>query len=286
MVAHMDTVHDINHNVVVKRDGDNLYAFDRVKCEQYGIGGDDKVGIFITLELLRTKAINCAAFFVDEEVGCQGSSKFNKTYLADSTTILQCDRKGNRDFTNTILGTQMLSPQYMEDVADIVNKYSRRYVSGGMTDVHELASELNIPMANMSCGYYNPHTNKEYININDIEDTINFCTELFNRTKDKEYFFERPKQYAVFNKPSTYTGYNGFGSYDDWYTESNYVKPGYATINERIPDITEPHPTNSECNECSDGLLYYDDWTNTYYCDTCFNEFKIDTHENKLPSQH
>ena len=49
MVSHIDTVHDINMAVSVHRQDDYLFAWDAAKKKQYGIGGDDKVGVFVCL---------------------------------------------------------------------------------------------------------------------------------------------------------------------------------------------------------------------------------------------
>src|SRR6188768_3916802 len=49
IVAHMDTVHKIVEDLYVLRVGHRLTGFNRVRMEQTGIGGDDKVGIFIAL---------------------------------------------------------------------------------------------------------------------------------------------------------------------------------------------------------------------------------------------
>ena len=74
MVCHIDTVHDININVQVVQLDDVLLAIDTKTMQRYGIGGDDKVGIYITLELLKQFDNFKAVFFLDEEVGCVGSS--------------------------------------------------------------------------------------------------------------------------------------------------------------------------------------------------------------------
>ena len=82
MVCHTDTVHDIvKEPVAACIAKGNIVAFKTLSMEQIGTGGDDKVGIHITLELLKQKTNMKAAFFLDEEVGCIGSSNANFKFL-------------------------------------------------------------------------------------------------------------------------------------------------------------------------------------------------------------
>src|SRR5689334_14953405 len=53
MVAHMDTVHKIESDLHVLEFEGMLTGFNRKTMKQTGIGGDDKVGIYIALEALR-----------------------------------------------------------------------------------------------------------------------------------------------------------------------------------------------------------------------------------------
>lgn len=276
MVSHMDTVHDINHNVVVKRHANKLYAFDTVKMEQYGIGGDDKVGVFITLECLRHFDNFKAAFFVDEEVGCQGSSKANIDFFDDSSIILQCDRKGTHDFTRSICGRQMTSEEFEIDINDIMAQYRRTYVNGGMTDVYELSMQSDIVMANMSCGYYNPHTETEYVDIDVIEDTLNFCIDIFTRTKTKQYKLTRPS-YSV--QSYDYYDYN-FNNY----IPSSYRRKSFTTPNEQTTKVSNMWANElltQKCSSCEEHL-YYDEYEDAGWCYSCQDYEVLEEHVDFL----
>lgn len=69
IVSHIDTVHAINHNSIVKRHKNVLYSIDTTTFERTGIGGDDKVGVYICLSMLHNLPACKAVFFKDEEVG-------------------------------------------------------------------------------------------------------------------------------------------------------------------------------------------------------------------------
>ena len=107
MVAHMDTVHDIVEDLHVVDFNGNLTGFNRVAMEQTGIGGDDKVGIYITLQCLEEFDVFKCAFFRDEEVGCQGSYDAHMHFFRDCRFVLQCDRRGNSDIITSAGGTEL-----------------------------------------------------------------------------------------------------------------------------------------------------------------------------------
>ena len=187
MVAHMDTVHDITDDLHPICYGGRITGFDRVNMCQAGIGGDDKVGVYITLECLREFDVMKAVFFRDEEVGCHGSYGAVMDFFEDCRFVLQCDRKGNSDFVNRISSTPISSKAFQDDVAGIIKTYGYDFHDGGMTDVYKLTTrQVGISTANMSCGYYNPHSSDELISVDDVDNTLRMVYEIL-WTLDKRY---------------------------------------------------------------------------------------------------
>ena len=205
MVCHIDTVHEINNNVKVFEDDDVMFAMDMLDVTQYGIGGDDKVGIFITLQLLKQLKHIKVVFFLDEEIGCQGSNQANFDFFSDSTIVLECDRKGYHDFVNNISGYDLYDKTLQNDIKNILTKYRRREVVGGMTDVSIIAQKTDVQVANMSCGYYNPHSDEEFIVIDEVYQTLKMCKEILDKTKNKMYRMKRENIYE------------NYGFIDDYY---------------------------------------------------------------------
>jgi len=191
MVCHIDTVHEINNSVEVIEKDNVMFAMDMLKVEQYGIGGDDKVGIYITLEMLKSFDNFKAVFFLDEEVGCVGSNQADMSFFDDSTFILQCDRQGEEDFVNIIGSTKLYNNEIQDQILPILVDYNRKQVPGGMTDVQSIAKQTKCQVANMSCGYYNPHQETEFIDLIVVEDTLKMCEEILQITSDKLYRMER-----------------------------------------------------------------------------------------------
>jgi len=247
MVCHIDTVHSIVKARIhaINIDG-NIVAFNGKTMKQHGTGGDDKVGIHITLELLKRRSNFKAVFFLDEEVGCVGSAKADFKFFNDCRFVLECDRRGSNDFVDSISGTQLYSKEFSKDIQKVLQKYNRKEVSGGMTDVVEIAYSTNKCVANMSCGYYNPHTDTEYINIEDVIDTFNFCNDLYDINK-KMYSYDvaRVNQWANYRWDyDPYYGTNDAFDHYDLLDDSNADK--------KIKEI------------CGPGCMLHDN-----YCTTC-----------------
>jgi tripeptide aminopeptidase len=223
IVSHTDTVHAIvpDDHFKVGYDHDNriIYGYNPVKRDFTGIGGDDKVGIYIALAAVRDFTSIKACFFRDEEIGCVGSGDADLTFFSDCMYILQCDRKGNKDFVNRISSTPISSKEFQDDVASIIKHYGYDFHDGGMTDVYKLTTrQVGISTANMSCGYYNPHSSDELISVDDVDNTLRMVYEIL-WTLDKRY------EHKVESK--VYTTKSYYYDYDDWYTpklDTSYTK--------------------------------------------------------------
>lgn len=229
IVSHMDTVHKIIYKDSFKIMHDDYCAigFDRGLNTPTGCGGDDKVGIFICLTMLEHLDNVKAVFFRDEEVGCLGSKEAFLEFFNDTRFVLQCDRKGNKDFVNNIFGLDLQSSAFSDEVSTIINRYGYKFSDGGLTDVYQLASDgVNVSVANMSCGYYNPHCDDEIVVFADVENCMHMVYEIMY-TMTATYTHKPTRSYSY--GTGYYGGYAGYGKtnnkdagYDD-YDWSNYI---------------------------------------------------------------
>lgn len=174
VVAHMDQVQGDPGRLKIYQDNDTIFGWSCTHNSQWGLGADDKNGIWVALKcLLRYKVIK-AVFFRDEECGCLGSEDADMQFFNDCRFVLQADRKGNADFIIDACGTQLCSNEFVNAINLESFGYHTEY--GMMTDVMTLKEKgLNICCANISCGYYEPHTNNEYTSERDLRN----CVHLF-----------------------------------------------------------------------------------------------------------
>ena len=181
VAAHLDEIHSpCEREILVE--GDVVYAVNRL-WNRVGCGADDKNGLWVIMNLLQTEPELKVALFVQEErvgniAGCRGAKVYDLSFFNNVKYIIECDRKGSSDVVTigkdeTILCDSDFIPQ------DILQKYGYKMVSGGKTDVVELKMRgLEIPVCNISCGYYNAHKNSEYTKFSELQNCLAFIKEL------------------------------------------------------------------------------------------------------------
>lgn len=185
IVAHTDTVHDIIENYRVFTDGTNYFGWDATKARMAGVGGDDKCGIYLAFAIAE-EIPNAFLFFPrDEEIGCIGSALADMSFFDDCAFVMQGDRRGYGDVTDQIMGMDMMSPEFKEHLAPIMEEWGMKFVSGALTDVYELkCNALPVCAFNMSAGYYNPHSNQEVVNWDALEATRLFMLQVIQQMGD------------------------------------------------------------------------------------------------------
>ena len=221
VVAHLDTVHRIlpGDQFMILKEGRTWFAFNPIKRETVGIGGDDKVGIFIALSMLQQFDHLKLAFFVDEEVGCRGSSVADMAFFEDTTFVIQCDRKGYHDVVQSIYGEELFGDEFAAAIAPYNDKFMRQNTTrGGMTDVQTLKERgLAVAATNLSCGYWLPHTDQEYIDLVDVQLTNNYVAHLIKDLGERVWHHEDPNSWSRYRTNGT-AGYVRGGAYGGWHS--------------------------------------------------------------------
>lgn len=218
LAAHIDQVQD-NHSkdFRVVEIGNDVIAWSEKCHEQQGLGADDKNGLFICLECLKKYDNIKVAFFSGEEVGCKGSSQVDLEFFKDCRFIIEPDRKGCHDLITSMFCGGVCSQDFIDAIG--YKKFGYSQVQGSITDVGELVERgVGISCLNLSCGYYDPHTDNEYTILPHLENCLNFVMHIVENCTDV-YPFEYDGGY--------YGGYGRYGShyYDDWY---GYDYGGYS----------------------------------------------------------
>ena len=186
VVAHLDQVqkaHAKDFKAVVTED--IVFGFSPSEKEYQGLGADDKNGLWIALKCLETFDVIKVAFFVGEEIGCVGSSKCDMDFFADARFVVEPDRRGGNDLITSISGYDIASEAFLN--AFDYESFGYKKTSGLMTDVLELTERgVGVACINMSCGYYNPHSDEEFTVIADllnalylVEHIITVCTDVY-----------------------------------------------------------------------------------------------------------
>ena len=214
LVAHMDTVHKETCTSVIR-------VKNRFSSPQ-GIGGDDRCGIFIIANLV--KKHHCSVLLLeDEEIGTIGARKFAKTdYINDLGVnfMIEFDRKGNNDAVFYTCDNEDFTNHVLDNTGYNV-------AIGTWTDISVLMPASKLCGVNLSCGYYNPHTLNEYVNYDEMLDTISAAEVLIKAECEKPFEYV-----AKTYKPSTYnSNYRSYGEGSGYYSSyypyyNNYGSTG------------------------------------------------------------
>ena len=219
-ISHTDTVHELVDEIIVKEE--HLlrpYTFgkdfgqEQVLClkaytkddKPTGIGGDDKCGIYICLELLNQLDKVKVAFFVSEETGCHGSKKVNEDFLKDVGYCTQYDAPGDHLISYSCFGTVLFDKEgefFHTALRSITKSFKNEMMvqSHPYTDIMMIKQKSDFSCINISCGYYNMHTSNELICIDDVVRAIEVGKNLVKDLGLKKYEFEyKPQGFQTFN---------------------------------------------------------------------------------------
>jgi len=209
-ISHTDTVHELVDEIIVKEEylirpftfGKD-FGKDQVLClkayDKYdnptGIGGDDKCGIYICLELLSQLDKVKVAFFVSEETGCHGSKLVDKEFLKDVGYCAQYDAPGDHLISQACMGTTLFDKNgdfFNTAIRSITKGFNNEMLvqSHPYTDIMMIKQLSDLSCINMSCGYYNMHTANEFVCIDDVKRAIEAGKNMVKDLGLKKYEFK------------------------------------------------------------------------------------------------
>ena len=266
VTAHMDTVHE------VQVDRYNVHIWKgqhRIQAPKFGIGGDDRCGIYMIVRMILDGYRPSVLFCEDEEIGSIGAQKFCKTkYIKDLEELnylIELDRAN----ANDAVFYDCDNPEFTKFIVD---NTGYKEAHGSWTDIVKLSSECRVASVNFSCGYYNAHTKKEYVIFEEMERTIAVVEKLL-RMESKQFEYIEKK-------------YSDLWDNNYWKTMYGYAYDGYGYDGESsIYDIggisgLEIHYNDYSCGTPQEQIVYIPGDREDYcmymffkeYPDVCYND--------------
>ena len=241
IVAHLDQVQDVYpKDMKIIETDDIIFSWSNSKRSQCGLGADDKCGIYIALEMLRRTDAIKVALFHSEEIGCVGSSDADMRFFDNVRFVVEPDRRGYNDLIVSIGHTTLCSDEFLSAIG--YEQFGYKQTNGLMTDVDELKQNgLPVSAINLSCGYYDPHTENEFVVKRDLLNALAFVEHIVNNCTD--VYTHTPKWESPLYGNRTY-----YDWYDDWDSPSESKNKGaydaesleewYEQYNAAYEDIT------------------------------------------------
>lgn len=191
--AHTDTVHQLDIINVYESDDNILYALND-EGKKTGIGGDDKCGIFLCLQMLEYFDNIKASFFVTEEPGAIGARNCDHSFFGNVGWFMEFDAPNHGWISFSCGGVQLFNPngEFFESIKPILTEYSEhnRASAHPYTDVMQIASKFNFECINISAGYDNMHTPNEIIRLDSMDINKDTAIDIINTLGEHQYFRE------------------------------------------------------------------------------------------------
>ncbi|MCD5384920.1 MAG: hypothetical protein LRZ94_01220 [Candidatus Pacebacteria bacterium] len=245
LVAHVDTVHCAPPQIIYHdRERNVMWSPD-------GLGADDRAGVWAILSIIN-KGFRPHVLFTDgEETGGTGAwEAVGKLKVPAVNAIIELDRKNS----NESVFYNLDNPEFKR----WVNGFGYKTVIGSFSDISILCPEWGIAGVNLSIGYYNAHTNSEYLKVDEMKKTINRVVHMLKSPPSA--VFEYKEKESVIKNTTTW----GWAD-----TPSIHGYASSATRNSRLSGLTEDYPMACEyCGkfERADELLSFG---NELVCGSC-----------------
>lgn len=171
LVAHVDTLTRKKVELVRKRN----VIFNPNDI----LGADDRAGVYGLIkaaqQAFEKKLPMPTLIFTDqEESGGVGVKTLLQDKILDKDSInlfVEMDRKGCNEYVF-----------YSWSLPKAVKKYVRSFgyneSQGSYSDITDITDDTGIPAVNISCGYYNQHTNNEVLHVDELEMNIDRVVQM------------------------------------------------------------------------------------------------------------
>ena len=192
VAAHIDTVHRHAPARIVQHGG-LLVGFNEAGCRT-GIGGDDKAGVFICLELLKRFDNIAVALFAAEEVGCVGARHADAKFFERVGCVIEFDCPGRGLVSYTSGGMRMFQNdgEFITTALPVMCRHGAlQWQHHPFSDVKAIGGRFGLSCLNVSAGYYNWHRRDEFVKLADVEHALAFGTDLIRAVGNRRYDFDR-----------------------------------------------------------------------------------------------
>ena len=262
LCAHMDQVSN--------RPLQELILYNSMIEGDANLGADDKNGIWICLKLLEEFPNTSFIFSTGEENGCDIDIilELEKDNLDDVLYCLVFDRRNGTD----IVGT--LNNYCFEDLENTVYNLGIDLgfkPNAGIFSDCDMLSIYGVPCVNISCGYYNSHTNNEFTDLDELLRAKILGGRMLNRVKAKFKRAENDESYFVYGMHYGAIKDNNIVSVTKSDTLYCYECHSYFKEKDLI--------NGAFCPECGseDGITdIYDNEVSRPHCPICMHELDDD----------
>jgi len=224
VVSHIDTVHRSHRELIqnkqrliiessVYNEGDvdefvTLTAKHPDTKKQTGIGGDDKCGVYVCLELFDRFDKLKGAFFVEEEIGMLGSRVADDKFFENVGYATQFDAPSSNWITEICSGVKIFDDNFKNEIKEVLSESGyTKFSNDPFTDVNQLSKKYDFNCLNLGCGYYKQHTDQEYVIVSEVYDSLEAGVKLLTKLGNKKYVHTKEEPKGILNETYSYGAY-------------------------------------------------------------------------------
>jgi putative aminopeptidase FrvX len=190
VAAHIDTVHPLGR-VNIVTDNEILFGTDD-KGNRTGIGGDDKAGVYICLELLERFDDIAVVLFAGEEIGMEGANNAPAAWFADVGYVIEFDCPGQGLLSYTSGGSRLFANdgEFIRTAMPVLKAHGlTHWQRHPYTDVKAVQSRFGVSCLNISSGYHNWHRRDEYVVLKEVQAGLDAGQALITALGRRSYPF-------------------------------------------------------------------------------------------------
>lgn len=258
LVAHMDTVFD--------KPPKEVYYDDKkgVMWSPYGLGADDRAGIFAILKILLTTDLRPSIIFTtDEEMGGIGAKKLVNDFskpAVPTNFLIELDRRGIDDC--------VFYEGNNSNFVNFIEGFGFSEAWGSFSDISIISPVWRILGVNLSIGYENEHSKTETLHIPHMLNTIKKVKEILSLPVEKIPSFKYKENKNSYFKYLLDTPGDEYLLYDYIETCDNCGALTYDYEMIPVKTIRSAGDIEFFCPECAEKKI---DW-----CINCGNPYLIE----------
>jgi len=260
VVSHMDTVHRshrtlIENKVRLSIKEDNLgwlTAHHPETDKQTGIGGDDKCGVYVCLELFKNFDKLKGAFFVEEEIGMLGSKESDDKFFENVGYAIQFDAPSSNWISEVCSGVKLFDEDFKNEIKGVLNESGyNKFSIDPFTDVNQLAKKYDFNYLNLGCGYYRQHSDSEYVVISEVEDSLKAGIQLISKLGVTKYVHKKTAEKPIISETYRFGLSSQFDEFDDTQFMDEFDEMGESVTEMVVTMFMEGISEREICEEVS-----------------------------------
>ena len=167
------------------------------------MGGDDKAGIVIALTIMENLPVCKAVFFVEEEIGCGGSTRVDLRWFKDVGYVMAFDSPEGNCASWSCGGVCLFDREFFETHLENACGFFglTNFVAHPYTDAMALRVDTSLACMNFGAGYYDYHTLQEYVVPEEMDNAAAMGLYLIGQLGTREYVIPYTSRYKMKEDP-------------------------------------------------------------------------------------